>query len=92
MSFLQLLKIICEDLIPYYSNQSSNESILKYRPAHAKIKQKSIMLKEDRFHQPIVSDFIYYFGLNSIFKINSETKSCTCRWFMAYASCKHIYR
>ena len=94
-SLLQLIKIICEDLIPYYSTNSSNKSIMRYRSADAKIKQQSLVLKPDQFHQPIffnISDFIYFFGESSIYKIDIESKTCTCRWHKAYGSCKHIYR
>ena len=91
-SLLQLLKIICEDLIPYYSTHCSDKSVMMYRVADLKVKGEANSLVNNRFHLPITSDFIYYFGENSLYKIFPTSKTCSCRWHLAYGTCKHIYK
>ena len=92
MSLLELLQIICEDLIPYYSRQCSNKPIMRYRLADSKIKYEAKRLTDCSFHQPIDIDLIFYFGESSIYTIDLLSKSCTCRWFLAYGTCKHIFK
>jgi hypothetical protein len=101
MTLLQLLQIICEDLIPYYSKHSSDKTITRYRTADSKVKSESKKIINNAFHVPIDDikilfnkdiDFIYYFGLKSIYQINPIDKTCTCRWNLAYETCKHIYK
>ena len=35
---------------------------------------------------------VIYFSFVEIYKINLEEKTCSCRWYMAYASCQHKVR
>ncbi len=92
-SLLELLIIICEDLIPYYSRNSSDKIIMSYRKADATVKNDAKVLKDSCFHQPIHSDYlIYYFGVSSIFTVNTNDKTCSCRWNLAYGTCKHIFK
>jgi hypothetical protein len=72
MTLLQLLQIICEDVIPYYSKHSSDKTITRYRTADSKVKSESKKIINNAFHVPIDDikilfnkdiDFIYYFGL-----------------------------
>ena len=79
-----MLQIICEDLIPYYSRHSTEKSVMRYRVADAKIKNNSKSLLDSSFHQPVDSDnFIFYYGVNNIYKIDILSKNCSCRWNMA---------
>ena len=68
MSLIQLIKLICEDLIPYYSTHSSTKQVMNYRVADSKVKSDSKLLKDSSFHQPITENLLF---------------SCTCRWNMA---------
>ena len=94
MSLHQLLQIICEDLIPYFSKNSADKSLMRYRVADAKTKSEVRVLSNISFHQPIDNhnNFIYYFGISSIYQINPIQKTCTCRWNLAIGTCKHIYK
>jgi hypothetical protein len=102
MSLLQQIKLICEDLIPYYSTQSSSKQLMTYRVAGNKVKSDSKLLKDSNFDQPIndnrllhygyTDNMIFYFGDSAIYRIDSFYKTCTCRWHMAYGTCKHIYK
>jgi hypothetical protein len=92
-TLLELLMIICEDLIPYYSRHSSEKTVMTYRKADVKIKNDAKVLKDSSFYQPIDSDFlIFYYGQHSIFKIDTNEKTCSCRWNISYGTCKHIYK
>ena len=76
MSLHQLLQIICEDLIPYFSKNSADKSLMRYRVADAKTKSEVRVLSNISFHQPIDNhnNFIYYFGISSIYQINPIQK------------------
>jgi hypothetical protein len=74
---------------------------MRYRVADAKVKSNAKNLLPNMFHQPIddnkiifdkTIDFIYYFGLSLIYQVNPVKKTCTCRWNLAYGSCKQIYK
>jgi len=96
MSLIQLIKLICEDLIPYYSTHSSTKQVMTYRVADSKL------LKDSSFHQPITENLLVHYGFtdnmifnlgdSTIYRIDISSKSCTCRWNMAYGTCKHIYK
>jgi hypothetical protein len=92
LSLLQLIKIICEELIPYYSSHCSDKPIMRYRVATLKNKSEANTLATNRFHQPLDTDFIFYFSSDQIYAINPHLKTCTCRWNLAYGCCKHIYK
>jgi hypothetical protein len=102
MSLIQLIKLICEDLIPYYSTHSSTKQVMTYRVADSKVKSDSKLLKDSSFHQPITENLLVHYGFtdnmifnlgdSTIYRIDISSKSCTCRWNMAYGTCKHIYK
>jgi hypothetical protein len=72
-----------------YSKTFGDKSIMRYRVADAKVKTNAKNLLPNMFHQPIddnkiifdkTIDFIYYFGLSSIYQINPVEKTCTSRY------------
>ena len=89
-SLLELLKILCEEIIPYYSKVCATKVPSMFRVADVKVKSDADKLKDIQFYK--INNDIYYFGVGSIYKINIENRSCTCRWNMSYATCKHIYK
>ncbi|CAF0768952.1 unnamed protein product [Brachionus calyciflorus] len=34
----------------------------------------------------------YYYGLSCISTIDIFNKTCSCRWFIAYSTCAHLYK
>ncbi len=59
-SQLELLKIICEDIIPYYSNTSKMKTPYTCRMPDAKIKSDALSMNENMFHK--IGETIFYFG------------------------------
>lgn len=97
-----MIKLIYEELIPYYSTHSSTKQMMTYWVADSKVKSDSKLLKDSSFHQPITENLllhygftdnmIFYLGDSTIYRINISSQSCTCGWHMAYGTCKHIYK
>jgi hypothetical protein len=52
-SLVELLMIICEDLIPYYSRHSTDKMIMSYRKADVKVKNEA---KEQQQLFPILNN------------------------------------
>ncbi len=88
LSLIQLIQLICEDLIPYYSTHSSNKQLMTYIVADSKVESDSKSLKVSNFHQPITDNLlvqygftdsmIFYLGDSAIQRIDISSKSCTC--------------
>ena len=89
-SLLELLKIICEDISPYYSNTCKMKTPSTCRMPDAKIKCDALSMNENIFHK--IGETIYYFGKTNVYQIDPERKTCSCRWNLSYATCKHIYK
>ena len=60
------------------------------RNANAITKTKAQELEFARFLRQ--ENFVLFFSVRSIYKIDLVNKTCTCRFFLAYCSCQHKHR
>ncbi|CAF1117097.1 unnamed protein product [Brachionus calyciflorus] len=66
----------------------------KYRrEPNVKVKSAAKNLSDLMFKKSFTNDKIcFYYGKSSISVINLETQSCSCRFFLAYSNCAHVYK
>ncbi|CAF0836095.1 unnamed protein product [Brachionus calyciflorus] len=90
-SLIDCVKLICDDVIPVYS-ESTREFKFTREP-NVKVKNLAKKLDDKLFfissNDP---NLVYYYGLSSISTIDIFNKTCSCRWFMAYSTCAHLYK
>ena len=55
------------------------------------VRSKASDLFVERFVRTSTNEVMYY-SYVEIYKLNLQDKTCSCRWFMAYASCQHKVR
>ena len=86
---LLFIRILVEYVIPFYSNNT--REFLFYRIPSKKVVKMANQLDTTKFEMK------ESYGLECLYKgrhhthtINFNTKSCTCRWFLAFAVCSHI--
>ena len=84
---LAFISIVINHLIPYYS--LNEKEFIFYRIPHAKTKNIAKSLNTSRFQMKNITECIYN-GLNHVHTINFQYKSCTCRYFLAFAICGHL--
>ncbi|CAF1082153.1 unnamed protein product [Brachionus calyciflorus] len=90
-NMLDCAKLICEQLIPV---NGETLPIFRYsRESNLKVKNKAKLLNDSLFVKSSQNqNFVYYYGNHSVSEINLELKTWSCRWFLAYATCSHIYK
>ena len=82
--------IIIEQLIPYYSLKDNEKVFYFYRVPTSKAIKLAKSLEVKKLTLNTEANGCEYRGINHIHKINFELKSCTCRWFLAFAMCSHL--
>ena len=86
-AILSFIHIVTNHLIPYYSN--NEKEFMFYRIPHLKTKQLANQLNNEKFQMRSIIECIYI-GRTHTQSINFQYKSCTCRWFLAFAVCAHL--
>ena len=86
--------MICNQVIPVYSEL--NREFKLTRSSDPKIKVLAKDMNTKLFQQSAIDpSIVYYYGINSVSIINissNNTQNCSCRWFLAYSSCVHLYK
>ena len=91
LSVIEALKIIMERYLVTVAKILHSRTFQQSRTPTARIKQLSRGLDAICFVR-ILQNLVLYFSIRSIYRINVEMKSCTCRFFLAYRSCSHQHR
>jgi len=89
LSLSRTIDRLCDELITYYSVHKTE--FKWFREPKAKDKKIALLLDKKEF-QLKDSGIIIHQGKTSQHVINIDLKSCSCRWFLAYAMCAHLIR
>lgn len=82
------LTIALDELCPFYS--LNHRDFLFYRLPDKKCREASNSLDVKNFTR-VNETTVYYQGKSRIYQIDFNTNACTCRFYIAYAICAHIY-
>jgi len=82
------IDLICKELITFYS--LCPPLFMWHRIADAQTKRMASLLPEKDFK--LDGSRINHIGLVSEHVIDTVLKTCSCRWFLAYSMCSHLYR
>ena len=91
LTMIQCVKMMVERFIPDILEMTYKNPFNTYRRPSVDVRSASVLLKIDHFER-ISDEIILYYDRRSIQNINTVTKTCSCRWFLAYATCSHILR
>jgi len=84
---LSFISVIMKNLIPFYSELE--REFLFYRIPHSRTKSIANTLDIDKFQMRSITEASYT-GKTHTHSINFQYKSCSCRWFLAFAICAHL--
>ena len=94
LDLLDLVNLLKDHAIPYYSSNRASYQFSWQRQPTFKMKKlfKTFEMNEENFSvNNSYKNLIHYKGLNSATTIDINNKTCTCRWYNAYAMCAHLY-
>jgi hypothetical protein len=84
---LTFIRIVVEYIIPFYSNNT--REFLFYRVASKTVIKLAKRIDTSKLEMKGLNECIHN-GAIHIHTINFNTKTCSCRWFLAFAICSHI--
>ena len=89
MTTHRAILMICEKYLVTTSKCAKMFSFIRHSNAIVKMNAKDLNI--EKFVRSSENE-VLYFSFDTIYKINLETKNCTCRWYCAYAACQHKVR